>query len=90
MTLGDTLMDAKAQIQQLNQEDRIELQHAMSQLEDKTREILESVFFLQQSRQEVAKKIGVSPVTVTRRIKKGVDELVQLLQQPSQSMESAC
>jgi hypothetical protein len=26
--------------------------------------------------------VGVSPVTVTRRIKKGIDEMVSLLQQP--------
>jgi RNA polymerase sigma-B factor len=81
MTLGDTLMDAKAQIEQLNAEDRLELQHAMLQLEDKTREMIESVFFQQLSRQEVAQKIGVSPVTVTRRIKKGIEELVHLLHQ---------
>jgi RNA polymerase sigma-B factor len=81
MTLGDTLMDAKAQIEQLNAEDRLELQHAMLQLEDKTREMIESVFFQQLSRQEVAQKIGVSPVTVTRRIKRGIEELVHLLHQ---------
>ncbi|MCM1985198.1 RNA polymerase sigma factor SigF [Lyngbya confervoides] len=88
MTLGDTLMDAHAQLRQMNEEDRLELQHAMAQLEDKTREMIESVFFQQMSRQEVAKKIGVSPVTVTRRIKKGVEELVQLLHQPAPPAEA--
>jgi RNA polymerase sigma-B factor len=68
---------------QLNEEDRLELQHAMAKLEDKTREMIESVFFQQMSRQEVAQKIGVSSVTVTRRIKKGIEELVELLQQSS-------
>jgi RNA polymerase sigma-B factor len=80
MTLGDTLMDTHSQMLNINEEDRIELQHALNQLEDKTREMIESVFLHQLSRQEVAKRIGVSPVTVTRRIKKGVEELVQLLQ----------
>lgn len=89
MTLGDTLMDTHTQLLQMNEEDRMELQHAMMQLEDKTREMIESVFFLQQSRQEVAKKIGVSPVTVTRRIKKGIEELIQVLQQNSPAVESA-
>ncbi len=89
MTLGDTLTDTHAEILQLNAEDRLELQHAMAQLEDKTREMIESVFFLQQSRQEVAKKIGVSPVTVTRRIKKGIEELIQLLDQQSPAFENA-
>ena len=83
MTLGDTLMDARCQILQTNQEDRLELQQALDQLEDRTREMLESVFVHQLSRQEVAQRIGVSPVTVTRRIKKGVEELVCLLQKSS-------
>jgi RNA polymerase sigma-B factor len=80
MTLGDTLMDARSQIHQSNEEERIELQHALGQLEEKTREMIESVFIQQLSRQEVAQRVGVSPVTVTRRIKKGIDEMVGLLQ----------
>lgn len=82
MTLGDTLMDSRSEIQQTNEEDRLELQHALNQLEDKTREMIESVFLHQLSRQEVAQRSGVSPVTVTRRIKKGIGELMNLLQQP--------
>lgn len=82
MTLGDTLMDIRYQLQQSNAEDRLELQQALNQLEDKTREMIESVFFHQLSRQEVAQRIGVSPVTVTRRIKKGIEELIGLLNQP--------
>lgn len=83
MTLGDTLMDAHASFLQGCQEERIELQHALNQLEDKTREIIESVFLHQHSRQEVAARIGVSPVTVTRRIKKGIEQLAEMLQIPS-------
>ena len=81
MTLGDTLMDFRCHIQQANAEERLELQHALAQLEDKTREMIESVFLHHISRQEVAQRIGVSPVTVTRRIKKGIEELMTLLQQ---------
>lgn len=89
MTLGDTLTDTHYQMLQVHEEDRIELQHALDQLEDKTREMIESVFFHQLSRQEVAKRVGVSPVTVTRRIKKGIDELVELLQNQSQAQATA-
>lgn len=81
MTLGDTLMDFHSQVLQANQEDRIELQQALNQLEDRTRIMIESVFFHHLSRQEVAKRIGVSSVTVTRNMKKGIDKLVELLQQ---------
>lgn len=81
MTLGDTLMDLRCHIQQANAEERLELQHALNQLEEKTRDMIVAVFLNQQSRQEVAHQIGVSPVTVTRRIKKGIEELMLLLQQ---------
>ncbi|MGF1601467.1 MAG: RNA polymerase sigma factor SigF [Thermosynechococcaceae cyanobacterium] len=80
MTLGDTLTDTHDEILQLNEEDRLELQQALNQLEEKTRVMIEAVFLHRLSRQEVAKRIGVSPVTVTRRIKKGIDELVELMQ----------
>ena len=86
MTLGDTLMDVRAGVLQENEEERIELQHALGQLEDKTRDMIESVFLHQLSRQEVAQRVGVSPVTVTRRIKKGIDEMVGLLQHSSMSV----
>ncbi|WP_404789688.1 RNA polymerase sigma factor SigF [Altericista sp. CCNU0014] len=82
-TLGDTLMDAHSAFLQSCQEERLELQHALNQLEGKTREMIESVFLHQHSRQEVAARIGVSPVTVTRRIKKGIEELAEMLQIPS-------
>jgi RNA polymerase sigma-B factor len=82
MTLGDTLMDVRSQVHQFNEEERLELQHALGQLEEKTREMIESVFLHQLSRQEVAQRVGVSPVTVTRRIKKGIEEMVELLHTP--------
>lgn len=90
MTLGDTLTDTRAQILKLNQEDRLELQQAMAKLEEQTRQVMEAVFFQQQSRQEVAEQIGVSRVTVARRIKKGVAELVQILNQPAPTLKRAC
>ena len=34
------------------------------------------------SRKEVAEKIGVSPMTVTRRIQRGIDQMIVFLQQP--------
>jgi RNA polymerase sigma-B factor len=83
VTLGDNLVDSRCQALQSIEEDRLELQQALEQLEENTREMIESVFLKQLSRQEVAQQIGVSPVTVTRRIKKGIEELVGLLQQSS-------
>jgi len=80
MTLGDMLPDTHYQILQSLEEDRQQLQHALSQLEDKTRKAIEYVFFKNLSRKEVAEQIGVSPMTVTRCIQRGIEQMVVFLQ----------
>jgi RNA polymerase sigma-B factor len=80
ITLGDTLPDTHYQLLQTLEEDRQQIQRALNQLEDKTRAAIEFVFLKGLSRKEVADKIGVSPMTVTRRIQKGVDEMIAFLQ----------
>lgn len=80
ITLGDTLPDTYYQRMQLLEEDRQQLQRAMAQLEDKTRSAIEYVFFNGLSRKEVAERIGVSPMTVTRRIQRGIDQMITFLQ----------
>lgn len=79
MTLGDTLPDAHYQQLQNLEEDRQQLQKALNQLEDKTRQAIEYVFLHDLSRKEVAEQIGVSPMTVTRRIHRGIHQMVDLL-----------
>lgn len=80
ITLGDTLPDTHYQALQHLEEDRQQLQRALNQLEDKTRAAIEFVFFNGLSRKEVAERIGVSPMTVTRRIQRGLDQMVAFLQ----------
>jgi RNA polymerase sigma-B factor len=80
MTLGDTLPDARYQALQHLEEDRQQLQRALNQLEDKTRQAIEYVFLHELSRKEVAEQIGVSPMTVTRRIHRGIQQMMGLLQ----------
>ncbi|MGD1906172.1 MAG: RNA polymerase sigma factor SigF [Leptolyngbyaceae cyanobacterium] len=80
ITLGDTLPDNYYQSMQALEEDRQQLQRAMAQLEEKTRSAIEFVFFKGMSRKEVAERIGVSPMTVTRRIQRGVDQMIEFLQ----------
>ena len=80
ITLGDTLPDMHYQLLQALEEDRQQLQRALNQLEDKTRSAIEFVFFKGLSRKEVAEQIGVSPMTVTRRIQRGVDQMIAYLQ----------
>ncbi|WP_346289288.1 RNA polymerase sigma factor SigF [Sphaerothrix gracilis] len=80
ITLGDTLPDAHYQLLQALEEDRQQLQQALNQLEGKTRSAIEFVFFKGLSRKEVAEQIGVSPMTVTRRIQRGIEQMVAYLQ----------
>lgn len=80
ITLGETLPDHHYQFLQLLEEDRHQIQRALSQLESKTRTIIEFVFFNGLSRKEVAEKIGVSPMTVTRRIQRGIEQMIAYLQ----------
>jgi RNA polymerase sigma-B factor len=80
ITLGETLPDSRYIALQRLEEDRQQLQRALNQLEDKTRAAIEFVFFNELSRKEVAERIGVSPMTVTRRIQRGLEQMMVFLQ----------
>jgi RNA polymerase sigma-B factor len=80
LTLGDTLPDPQYQMRQSLEEERQQLQRALGELEDKTRAAIEYVFYSDMSRKEVAERIGVSPMTVTRRIQRGIQQMVSTLQ----------
>jgi len=79
VTIGDTIADPKEQTMQSIEEERLHLQGAMNQLEEKTKRAIEWVFLQDLSRKEVAQRIGMSPMTVTRHLKKGIAELEILL-----------
>ncbi|MGF1513178.1 MAG: RNA polymerase sigma factor SigF [Elainellaceae cyanobacterium] len=87
ITLGDTLPDVDYQSLQRLEEDRQLIQRALGQLEEKTRTIIEAVFLKGMSRKEVAERIGVSPMTVTRRIQRGLNEMSTTLA-PQQTLRS--
>jgi len=87
ITLGDTLPDVHYQLLQILEEDRQQIQRAMAQLEEKTRSAIDFVFFKGMSRKEVAERIGVSPMTVTRRIQRGVEQMIAYLQ-PQQDLQT--
>lgn len=57
---------------QLAQEDQIRLQQALVGLEERTRSVLEFVFLHDLTQKEAAEVLGVSVVTVSRRLKKGL------------------
>lgn len=71
-SLGELLPDSQYKSFQLAQEDRIRLQQALVQLENRTREVLEFVFLYDLTQKETAERLGISSVTVSRQVKKGL------------------
>jgi len=80
ITFGDTIADPNYQKQRKLEDDKLQLQRAMSQLEDKTKAAIECVFLLDLPRKEAAKHIGISPMTVTRHLHKGIEQLSTMLE----------
>jgi RNA polymerase sigma-B factor len=79
-TLGEMLPDTRNEVGQHREEERQQLQGALSQLEEKTQRVIEFVILRDLPRKEVAQQIGVSPMTVTRHLHRGVKELGFLMQ----------
>jgi RNA polymerase sigma-B factor len=71
-SLADLVPDAQYRSFQLAQEDAIRLQQGLVQLEDRTRSVLEFVFLHDLTQKEVAELLGISVVTVSRQVKKGL------------------
>jgi len=78
-SLGDMVPDTQYHSFQLAQEDQFRLQQALVKLEKRTHEVLKFVFFYDLTQKEVAERLGVSVVTVSRCLKKGVASLQQLM-----------
>ncbi len=80
ITLGEALPCPRSAAQQQQEEERQQLHGALGMLEDKPRQAVEMVFLKELSRKDAAKNIGTSPMTVTRYLQKGVNDLMFLLQ----------
>jgi len=83
MSLADLVPDNRYQSFQLAQEDQIRLQQALVQLEQRTREVLEFVFLYDLTQKETAERLGISSVTVSRRVKSGLKLLKQMMVAPT-------
>jgi RNA polymerase sigma-B factor len=77
--LGDLVPDPGYKSFQLAIEDQIRIQQALGQLEDHTRKVLEFVFLHDLTQKEAADLLGVSVITVSRRVKKGISSLKKIL-----------
>lgn len=75
-TIGESLADHHIQRLQRHEENRQHLQQAMVFVEEKARSAIEGVFFEGLSRRELAVRCGVSPMTITRRIQRGLRQLL--------------
>jgi RNA polymerase sigma-B factor len=77
--LGELVPDSRYRSFQLAQEDRLRLQQALVQVEKCTRDVLECVFLQDLTQKQVADLLGISVVTVSRRVKKGLDLMKRLM-----------
>lgn len=80
-SLGDTVPDSRYRSFQLAEEDRIRVQQALAKLEERTREVVEFVFLKDLTQKETAELLGISIVTVSRRVKKGLELLKEFMTQ---------
>ncbi|ELS02244.1 RNA polymerase sigma factor, sigma-70 family [Xenococcus sp. PCC 7305] len=80
-SLCDLVADPKHRSFQLVREDRMRLQQALSKLEDRTRNVLEFVFLQDLTQKETASRMGISVITVSRQIKKGLNLLQESMAQ---------
>ncbi|MBA3921552.1 MAG: RNA polymerase sigma factor SigF [Nostocaceae cyanobacterium] len=79
ITLGEALPCPRSTTLQQQEEDRQQIQGAINQLEEKPRTAVELVFMKELSRKDAAKRIGTSPMTVTRHLQKGLKQLMCML-----------
>lgn len=78
--LGELVPDSHYRSFQLAQEDQIRLQQALAKLEEGTRKVLEFVFLCDLTQKETAERMGISAVTVSRRVKKGLKSLQKIME----------
>lgn len=81
MSLGDLVADPKCRSFHLVYEDKVRLQQALGELEDRTRNVLEFVFLHDLTQKETARVLGISVVTVSRQLKKGLNLLKKSMAQ---------
>lgn len=78
-SLGELVPDLGYRSFQLAQEDRLRLQQGLAKLEEGTRKVLEFVFLQDLTQKETAERMGISSVTVSRRVKKGLTSLKKVM-----------
>lgn len=73
------LVDNRYKSFQLAAEDRIMLQMALGSLKEASRQVIEFAFYEDLTQTEIAKKLGISQMQVSRRLKSATAELWKIL-----------
>lgn len=73
--LAERIPDPQYRSFELAQADHLWLQQSLAQLEARTRQVLEFVFLQDLTQKETARQLGISAITVSRQIKKGLQTL---------------
>jgi RNA polymerase sigma-B factor len=81
-SFGATLPDRRYYSFQLAQEDQILLQQALAKLEAGTCKVLEFIFLHDLTQKETAERLGISSITVSRRLKKGLSLMQKFMNTP--------
>ncbi len=80
-SLIDTLIDGRYQLLQNAKEDRFMLSEAIKQLRDGLREVVHLTFYEDLSQTEVARRLGISQMQVSRRLRAATAELNKIITQ---------
>lgn len=75
----ENIEDVKYQSFQLAQEDKIILAEALNSIKDQSKQVLEYAFYQDLSQTEIAKKLGISQMQVSRRIKGALKEVWDIM-----------
>lgn len=80
-SLIDTLVDGRYQSNQMAKEERLMLAEAIKQLRDGLREVVQLTFYEDLSQTEVAKRLNISQMQVSRRLRTATAELYKIITQ---------
>jgi RNA polymerase sigma-B factor len=84
-SLIDTLIDGRYQNTQMAKEDGFMLAEAIKDLRDGLKEVVQLTFFEDLSQTEVARRLGISQMQVSRRLRAATTELYRIITQNKKS-----
>lgn len=88
-SLIDTLVDGRYQSNQTAKEDRFMLAEAIKHLRDGLREVVQLTFYEDLSQTEVARRLGISQMQVSRRLRAATAELYKIITQAKRVANSS-